>query len=76
VNTGEKSIESKRKSEGWIERHTGSRREGHSVEGFLRCGEELPFPFGMLAVEEGQLGAFSASLSASGSRVFISKSND
>ena len=27
-----KKTESKRESEGWVERHTGSRREGHSVE--------------------------------------------
>ena len=26
-----KTIESKKESGGWIERHTGSRREGHSV---------------------------------------------
>lgn len=38
-------------------------RKTSSLRGVLRCHGERELPFGMLAVEEGQLSVFSASLS-------------
>jgi hypothetical protein len=52
----------KRESGLRIERHTGSSGWGIQLEGFWRRYRELFFLFGLLAEEEGQLGAFCASL--------------
>ena len=62
----EKNIKNERKSGGWIERCTGHRKVGHSLgRVYKKCceGELIFFPSGMKVEKEGQLGAFSASVS-------------
>ena len=61
MNTG-KTTEGGRTSGGWIERHTGSGKEGLAVRRVSKTVEEdRLFPSGASTEEEGQLDAFSAS---------------